>query len=286
MPRYKKKNRYRKKKKSPAKIIAVVVVLAILIAGFVVFAMPQNLYRLNGDADAEQSTPETGTSSALQSDAVSEPEENQVSENEAETEGSLAFESTNGEPVAFPVPLEDGSLEIESLFQFSGINVDCENQEGDNIASVTISNTSSAYLKNAEIGMLLQDGTELYFTVTDLPAGKSAMAFSTENTAIEADAVCVDITCEAVFEEPDAAAAEKVSATVEGTQITLVNNTGEDLSEIVVYCRCLFDESYFGGVTYHYTINDLPAGGSTTVDAVDCLFGEAEVVSIAVNDHE
>ena len=259
------RHRYRKQQKSPVKIFAVVLLLVLVMAAFIMLVLPQILYRLSGDADTQQ----TETSDSVVSEETGEDTE----------QGEVYID---GEAVAFPVSLENDRLEIESMYQYSGINPDCENAEGNNTAAITLHNVSSEYLKEAEISMTLQDGTALEFKITDLPAGESVIAFSTENTELGADAVCVQVGCEAVFEEPDSTA-EKVSAEAEGMLITVVNTSGEDLSEIVIYCRGVFGEDYFGGVTYQYTINNLPAGESTQVDAFECIMGEAEVVRVAVN---
>lgn len=247
----------KKKKKPVALILVLVLVLLILLAAFAILIMPQLLYRLSGEGEETLST-----------EAVEQvPESMEVI----------------GSAVDFPLLVDDGRLEINSLFPFSGINPDCNNQDGTDIASIVLKNTTDTYLTEAKLTLTLADGTQLNFTVTDLPAGTSVMAFSTENLSLSANAVCVSAVCEASFDETAVTESNQVSAYTSGTVVTVINNSGQDLSQIVVYCRSLLDEDYFGGVTYAYTINDLPAGESTTVEAKDCILGMAEVVRVAVN---
>ena len=248
----------KKKKKKPAALILVIVlVVLILLAAFAVFVMPQLLYRLSGGED-DLSQPAQTVPSASETTEPTEP------------------------TLSFPLSLDDGRLEIRSLFPFSGINPDCGNQEGTDIAAIELTNTSGAYLTRADVTLALPDGTQLSFKVTGLPAGTTAMAFSGENRSISADTGCVSAECDASYDGTAAAESDKVSVSVSGTTLTVVNTTAEPLSQIVIDCRSPLGDEYFGGMTYSYTVNDLPAGATATVDAVDCIMGIAEVVRIAV----
>lgn len=259
--------KFEQKKKQPVGLLAAAaVLLVIVVAGIVLFVLPQV-------AEKEPKEETAASTSSRQT----EPQSAETTAQESPLSTAPALE--------FPISLAEGKLTLESLFQFDGFNPDSDNAEGKNIASILLRNVSEEYLTEAHITVKLADGTELGFTVTELPAGKSVMAFSVENQSIAADAVCIDAACEPAFNS-EADAADKVTAEVNGLQITLTNNTDATLEEIVVYCRCPFGEDYFGGIAYRYTVNDLPAGESTTVDAVDCILGMAEVVRIAVNEFE
>ena len=64
----------------------------------------------------------------------------------------------------------------------------------------------------------------------------------------------------------------------------MANVSDRDLKNIVVYCRSLFGDEHVGGVTYAYTIDELPAGETAAVEAWDCILGTAEVVRIAISE--
>lgn len=251
----------KKKKKKPIGGILILVVVILLLAVVAVFVMPRLLYRLSGGGEAVEFETEAQLSTNI-------PEE--TTEERVPT-------------VAFPLLVDDGRLEINSLFQFTGINPDCENQEGTDIASIVLKNVSDLYLAEAKITLTLLDGTQLNFVVTELPAGASVMAFSTENSILPADAACVSAVCDASFDPTAVTVSDQVTASADGVHITLTNISGQDLSQIVVYCRSPLGEDYFGGTTYLYTVTDLPAGGSAAVDAADCILGMAEVVRFVVN---
>lgn len=251
----------RKKKKKPIGRILLIVVAILLLIAAVVFVMPRVLYTLSGDAETELSQ----TDAQL---AAGTPEET--------TEAPIPT-------IAFPLAAEDDKLEINSLFQFSGINPDCGNQEGTDIASIVLKNVSDLYLAEANITLTLLDGTQLNFVVTELPAGASVMAFSTENSVLPADAACVSAVCDASFDPTAVTVSDQVTASADGVHITLTNISGQDLSQIVVYCRDTLGGDFFGGTTYSYIVTNLPSGESTVVEATDCILGMAEVVRFVVN---
>ena len=218
--------------------------------------------------------------------------------NPEETEASPTIQQTESPTMAntqptenllpsleYPLILEDGKLEIVNLFQYEGMNPDCNLEDGRNVASMTLKNTSGAYLEEAKITLTLVDGTVLNFTVMDLPAGKTVMAFETANTSAEENALCAEASCTASWVEGLDALPEDIAVSVDGVNVTVTNNTGHDISKLVISCRCPLDEDYFGGIAYQYTINDLPANESATIEAWDCILGIAEVVRVAEN-HE
>ena len=53
------------------------------------------------------------------------------------------------------------------------------------------------------------------------------------------------------------------------------------LSNLLLHCHCLIDGSYFGGLTYTYPVESIPAGQSIAVEAEDCYLGEAAVVRVS-----
>ena len=258
----------KRQKKAGTQFVLVVVLSVFLAALLMMFVVPQMLYRLSG----QESDPELDVA-----------EDIAATEEATGTEETLPQIAYSQEDVLdFPAKLEDTKLEIESLFSFSGINPDSGNQECDDLATIMLKNTSEAYLEQAVIRATLLDGTECTFVVTDLPAGKSTMAFATGNEALAQENSCVSLSCEASFTELEPW--DQLSVSTVGTTVTLQNNSGEDLTNIDVYCRDTFGESYFGGITYKHTISSLPANQTATIDVTDSLLGMIEVVRIAINE--
>ena len=177
--------------------------------------------------------------------------------------------------------VEDGKLEIESLFSFEGINPDADNATGEDIAAISVKNLSGMYLEEAKITVLANE-EELQFAVTDLPEGSSANAFSIDNAMLESSFVCDDVKCEAVFKDNEVGIPEQITVEENGTQISVTNNSEQELSKVTIYCRCPFEEEYFGGIAYQYEIQGLATGETKLVNAEDFFLGIVEVVRIEV----
>ena len=107
------------------------------------------------------------------------------------------------------------------------------------------------------------------------------MAFSVENADLLATDLCVDLMAETSFEEVQSV--EALEAFADGMTITLQNTSAEDLEQIAVYYRDVFDDKYFGGMAYTCAIEKLAAGETVTVQAGESLLGVIEVVRVAVN---
>lgn len=186
--------------------------------------------------------------------------------------------------IPFPVELEDGKLTVRSIFTYSGMDPDADWTFGESIAGIQLTNTSDEYLRSAEITAILADGAVLTFRAEDVPAGRTVMAFAQEHRLLADPDSCEDIYGDAEFIAGDSLASDLVELRTAGTEITLKNVSGRDLTNLNVTCHGLLDESLFGGTAYHYTIASLPAGGSTVIHAVDCLLGMAEVVRVEMGD--
>ena len=231
--------------------------------------------------------PETGEAVIPQPSTLEVPETQPLESQPSPTDpapSAAAPEASIQPALEYPVVLEDGKLIIDDLFQYDGANPDGDFEENKNIACVMVKNVSGEYLENANLTLTLTDGTVANFTVNQLPAGKAAMAFATDSTTIKADALCVEAVCNALWNAAFTPLPEGVSISVEDILVTVTNNTGRNIPQLVIYCRCSLGEAYFGGITYPYTINNLPAHESAAVEAWDCVFGMAEVVRVVMNE--
>lgn len=196
---------------------------------------------------------------------------------------SEAEEIQEKQGIEFPYEMEDGKLVVNSLFQSSIENPDCNQEMGEDVASVEITNQSDVFCASVEVTAIMSDGTEIPFSATNIPAGKTIWAFASDNASIGQDAVCAKIKSTAVFREPSLME-DQLSVEVNDTVITIQNLTQNEITDLTVCCHCLFEEVYFGGLTYNYPVESIPAGESVTVEAVDCYMGTAEVVGIVQNN--
>lgn len=250
--------------------IAIIAAAAVIAVVLVLFAMPRLLYRLGEDDDTADGLVDVSPTDA--DNAESGDGKEQTKSNDA------ALTS-----ISFPMDAEDGKLRIEAPVPFDGWNPDCGDQSGTNIASVVVTNLSDTYLIRGDISITTDNGEELSFVLTDIPAGGSAMAFDTSNATIKTNTGCDSLICQAEFDDSTSVMADGIAVSVNGSAITLQNNTENDVADIVVYCHGLLGDRYFGGITYTYTLNNLTAGGTAELDAQDCILGMVEVVRVTVN---
>lgn len=197
---------------------------------------------------------------------------------EQSTEVQAAVEPTAPPELEFPYLLEGGALEVSSAFQYSGPNPDCQWEEEEDLGALALVNRSERYLEKAKITVILSNEATLQFNVYDIPAGQTVWAFESENQKYPVEEHCIAMECEAQFADDLRLSADEVSTEAAGTTITLTNNTDKDMQNLTVRCHILFDEVYFGGSSYSYPVENIPAGGNATVEAMDCFLGDAAVV--------
>lgn len=216
------------------------------------------------------------------------------SKNPTNQEGSSSYETDGGNPddttsqelngedkgLAFPYLLEDGKLEVTALFQSDIPNPDNGYQEGKNLASIELVNKSEDYLESADISITLAEGTKLSFQIRDIPAGKTVWAFEKENIEIAEETVCESVTCEAKFASEGSDWTSQFQTNSENAVVTITNLTNEKQEEIKATFHCLMEDTYFGGVSYEYSIDVLLPEESTNVEVTECYLGEAETVRI------
>ncbi|MGM9637441.1 MAG: hypothetical protein ACI3YK_05575 [Eubacteriales bacterium] len=222
-----------------------------------------------------------GTDDSVQETTTTDRDNGTVVSSDETTDSSPAVK----QPITIPCLLEDGKLQVSSLFQFTGMNPDADGQMGENIATLELVNNSDEYLSEAEISVVLSDGTTLQFAVTDLPSGKTVWAFEKLcGTCPDGTPDISSITCTADFADTVPAFPDGLIVNAEDIALSLTNTGTADLTNLTVCCHCNFSDVYFGGITYAYTVDRIPAGETVTVTAVDCFLGEAEVVRIITDD--
>ena len=120
------------------------------------------------------------------------------------------------------------------------------------------------------------DGTEILFHIEHLPSEKQITAFAQDNATLPAEAAWVEVRISAEFAQRQSLRGNGVDIRENGMRIDVTNNTDAELTNLTIYCHNVLGEEYFGGKSYPYEINNLPAGETVTVEALDCILGIAE----------
>lgn len=182
--------------------------------------------------------------------------------------------------ITFPYQIPDQELEIESLFQYSGLNPDCADEEGEEIGAIQVVNRSKNYLETAQITILMADGTKLVFQIEDLPAGSSVMAFDINNTTFAEQQPAAEIIADIHYAEESSLHEDEVAVTIQDGAIHLHNQSGNAIQKMEIRYHCEIDGIYFGGKSFAKQVDLLEAGEDTTVSTEECYFGEAAVTKI------
>lgn len=183
--------------------------------------------------------------------------------------------------ISFPYALDEERLLVNSLFQSSIENPDCDNEYAEDIASLELVNQSGKYLESAEITVHMSDDTELHMSVADVPSEQKVWVFDNQNQVLSSDATCISIECDAKYLDEAPLMKEQVVVEVNETTVTLLNQSEETLSGLTVECHCIIDGVCYGGLTYSYPVEDIMPNSSIVIEAEDCFLGTADVVRLS-----
>lgn len=247
-----------------------------LIAGAVILAVILIVVLTVGTRQApSEANPEQQSAETLFGESP-----NSAAEAEASAEASVQQPQEEYDP-GLPLPHQVEGLEISSLFSSDIMNPDGGLELVTGLASLELTNTSGQYLVSARIHVTLTDGTEYLFQVQDLPDGGSVLAFSPDNALYDGTYACESISAETEYTGGDQLMEESLSVSIDGTAVTLTNLTDQDMEPVTVICHETVDETgFYGGTSYSYETEAIPAGGSVTVEAMDCMLGMPVVVRI------
>ena len=191
-----------------------------------------------------------------------------------------AEETKEEQQITFPYELEDGKLQIDSLFQFTGTNPDCEDQECEEVGALQLTNVSEEYLASSDITIKFSDGSEMLFLVEDIPAGKSVVAFEIENVMYDDKTEVISITAKTKYSSNVSLKEESVLLNADDIGIAIENISQNALKDVSVKYHCNLNDIYFGGKSYECLVKSLAVGESVLLDTSECYLGEATVVSI------
>lgn len=240
----------------------IVLILAIVVILGVVIAVNQSSSKQESSTEKSEENEEASKVTDVAEDAAEEDAE--------ETDEGLAF----------PYLLEEEQIQVDSLFQYSGINPDAENAECEDVAAIQMKNNSEQYLESAEVSVELSDGTAYSFVVQDIPAGKSVIAFESGNTSYDGKTGVAFIEAKTAYSSDAGVKEDEVKVTSDDNGVQISNISGDAIGTMKVKYHCVMDDMYFGGISSETEVDGLAAGESTAVDTSESILGDADVVSI------
>ena len=194
----------------------------------------------------------------------SAPQTTQATQATQAATGATEESATEAEELlALPRDLGSG-LTLQAVLPFSGPNVDADGAESDQLATIIVQNDGGMAVGAADITLTCEDGAELRFRVTDLPVGGSCYAFELNSAQYTGE----NRVCAASAEvEPDGSLSVdyRVSVIVQDGGLVLVNMTEDTMHNVTVRYRTDTGGTYFGGLSYTATVEELAPGASQTV---------------------
>lgn len=226
--------------------------------------------RKAADKSPSSATEETAEAS------VSEGSETETTAEGSETAGEA--EEPEMEGLEFPILLDSDKLELSSVFEYTGINMDFEDVYSEEIGAIQLKNLSGQHLRKAKLTAKLSNGERMTFLVEDIPAEMEVLAFETQNKFYDDTVKVVEVTVDAQY---SASVFEEIfSYTVNGSDITVENISGKAQKNITLYYHCSIDGLCFGGQSYELSLETLAAGESATVSDSACYMGDVTVTNI------
>ncbi len=196
-----------------------------------------------------------------------------------ETEADSADDENESDDI-LPEIEDTDSLTLSSVYTSSILNPDCGGEYAEEIASLEVTNSSDQYLLSAELTAVMSDGTEVIFSISDLPAGDTAEIFDTGNQTLAEDVTCTSLVCTSEeYLDEDVLMSDTIEVRADGSDAVIANTGGSDLTELTVVYHCDMAGQYFGGASYTIKIDYLAAGESYTLSD-STLMGEAAVVRV------
>ena len=184
--------------------------------------------------------------------------------------------------VTFPYVTEDGNFQISSIIQFSGPNVDADNQESENIAGIEVENISEQYIEEAAVRLTMADDTEYRFLIQDLPVGGKTVAFELDSQEYDGATACKEAACE-VQNQDITMAEDRVSVRTDGSEVIITNISEQQIDSAEVIYRCTTGDSYIGGLSYEIPVSGLAGGESFEYEDSKCLLGTPEAVGVEID---
>lgn len=205
------------------------------------------------------------------------PQATQASSGAAEETAAEAEEL-----LALPRDLGSG-LTLQAILPFSGPNVDADGAESDQLATIIVQNDGGMAVGAADVTLTCEDGSLLHFRVTDLPVGGSCYAFEL-NSAQYTGETCVSAASAEVELDGSLSVDYRVSVMVQNDGLVLVNMTEDTLHNVTVRYRTDTGGTYFGGLSYTATVEELAPGASQTVLAAECYMGLPSVIAVSADE--
>ena len=181
--------------------------------------------------------------------------------------GGSGSQSGESDSETTPAPrgtvLSDSNLSAEVVAKYSGSFVeDGTNAATTDVTAMVITNNSDKMLQIGMVEFQVNGSETAEFTVTNLPAGASALVMENNRRAFhDGDDFSYGKVTSSYIDMPSLES-DKFDILEEEGKLTLVNKTGESYAKVYVYYKYVqLGGAYLGGITYRVPFENVPANG-------------------------
>lgn len=159
--------------------------------------------------------------------------------------------------------LSDPNLTAEVIAKYAGSYVeDGTNAATTDVTAMVITNNSDRMLQIGVVEFQVNGSETAEFTVTNLPAGASALVMENNRRAFhDGDDFSYGNVASSYIDMPSLES-DKFDILQGDGKLTLVNKTGESYGKVYVYYKYVqLGGAYLGGITYRVPFENVPANG-------------------------
>lgn len=159
--------------------------------------------------------------------------------------------------------LSDSNLTAEVVARYAGSFVeDGTNTATADVTAMVVTNNSDQMLQIGIVEFQVNETETAEFTVTNLPAGASALVLENSQRPFRADDDFSYGKVAASYIDTPSLESDKFDFLEEEGKLTLVNKTDETYGKVYVYYKYVqLGGAYLGGITYRVPFENVPANG-------------------------
>jgi len=165
--------------------------------------------------------------------------------------------------------VQGADITVQKVSAYSGAYFeDGSDEQVENIMCITVKNNGTEDYQLVDLTVTDKAGNAYTFRITTLLKGETMTVLESGRAAYVKGLKAESITTEnvAVFEAAPTICDDVLTMMASGNSVTVCNDSDKDLNNIYVYYKSFDGDVAVGGITYRFSVSELPAGESATVE--------------------
>lgn len=175
---------------------------------------------------------------------------------------------------------DKGRLKLIGSMEYEGPNFEDGSMEIGTYTLLKIKNISEDFLRNAVIEVNVNSSDKMSLTIDALPAGETIFVLGQGYGAYSEKDIYKVTSCESSYEKSVVAEKEGLEVSYEAGKIQIKNQTTEEIAGIIFRYKGEVENVLFGGNTFEFTVDSIPAGETFETDCQSLLADNVQIVEI------